>query len=115
MLPMSRSGSLLHAVRLLLLAALVFAFAACKADAEIRRGETSVSLRLEIDPAVLEGTPPGRLMGRGTVTLENGQTFQDEFYDSNGDNKPDAFRPDANQSAGGVSGASSGSQYFSCR
>jgi len=53
-------------------------------------------------------------MGRGTVTLENGQTFQGEFYDSNGDNKPDALRPDAGQSAGGVSGVSTGSQYFRC-
>jgi len=115
MLPMSRSGSLLHGVRLLLLAALVFAFAACKAHADVETPTFRFRWALESDPAVLEGAPPGRLMGRGTVTLENGQTFQGEFYDSNGDNKPDAFRPDANQSAGGVSGASSGSQYFSCR
>jgi hypothetical protein len=114
MLPMSRSVSLLHAVRLLLLAALVFAFAACKAHAELDTPTFRFRGAVEIDPAVLEGAPPGRLMGRGTVTLENGETFKGEFYDSNGDNKPDAFRPDANQSAGGVSGVSTGSQYFRC-
>lgn len=111
---MSRPGSLLHSVRLLLLAALVFAFAACTAEAEIRRGQTSIYVRLEIDPVVREGTPPGKLMGRGTVTLDDGQTFEGEFYDSNGDSTPDAFLPDAGQSAGGVSGVSSGSQYFRC-
>jgi len=35
MLPMYRPSSLLHSVRLLLLAALVLAFAACKAHADL--------------------------------------------------------------------------------
>jgi hypothetical protein len=114
MLPMSRSSSLLRALRWLLLVSLSFAFAACKADAEVQHGNSRASLKIEIDPAVLEGNPPGRMMGRGTVTLENGQTFTGEFYDSNGDNRPDAFRPDAGQSAGGASGSSTGSQHFRC-
>jgi DNA-directed RNA polymerase specialized sigma24 family protein len=114
MLPMSRSSSLLRALRWLLLVSLSFAFAACKANAEISRGSTSISLALQFDPFLREGTPPGSLMGRGTVTLEDGQTFEGEFYDTNGDNRPDAFRPDAGQSADGASGASTGSQYFRC-
>ena len=56
-MPMSRSGSLLHAVRLLLLAALVFAFAACKAHADVETLTFRFRGAVEIDPAVLEAMP----------------------------------------------------------
>lgn len=103
-------------LRHLAFAALALAFCACKAEGDFRVTPTSVEghFKGEVGHTSHEGTPPGKSLGKGKITLEDGSTFSGEFFDSDSDGKPDSFKPDAGQSGsgGGMSGTTTGNEYF---
>jgi hypothetical protein len=96
---------------------LAAAFCACEFDGGYRRtpngNEAWVKGRIDLDNP-RKGRPPGESLGRGKCTLENGDTFEGEYFDANGDAVPDAFKPDAGQtgSGGGVSHTTGGGDYY---
>ena len=103
-------------LRSLVLIPLLLVFGACKAEAYVKATPTSAEayFKGEMGETPQEGTPPGSSMGRGRVVLEDGSEYEGEFFDADDDGKPDAFKPDAGQTAsgGGMSGTSTGNEYF---
>ena len=60
--------------------------------------EQTIEFDGEWDPGPGEPADPAATpMGSGTISLEEGGTFTGDFYDTDGDGKPDKFKPDGGQ------------------
>ena len=87
----------------LLLPILALALAGCKFTAEFKTpAGFDAKMSGELNPFSGKPAEGGKSMGRGKITLEDGTELKGEFFDTDGDGKPDKFKPDEGQ--GGNSG-----------
>lgn len=98
---------------LILLTLCLFIFVGCKCTVKYDGPLGEIEATGELDTG--SGTPAddsGTSMGRGEVTMENGDVLEGELFDTDGDGKPDKFKPDAGQSGSGAAGETNGTDWF---
>ena len=86
-----------------LLPGLLFALTSCKATVTtvLASGDATATTSVDVDVFSASKAGAGTLLGRGTVWFgEFGVRVSGEFFDVEGDGKPDRFRPYANQRIG---------------
>lgn len=56
--------------------------------------------------------PDAEPFGDGEITLDDGTVVKGKFYDTNGDGKPDKFKPDKGEGGDGAYGESDGDTWY---
>ncbi len=104
---------MLQRMLLILVSLSLFILVGCQVTAHVEAPGISVDYEGTLDEN--SGQPDdgsGTSLGRGTVTMENGDTLEGEFFDTDGDGKPDKFKPDAGQSGSGAYGETNGTDWY---
>lgn len=106
--------TMLRNLTLLLVSLGTLALAACKFSGTYTKGRETVSVSGEVDPRSGEqADSDAKPLGKGTITMdETGETFEGEFFDTDGDGKPDKFKPEKGQTSGGMKGETNGTDWY---
>ncbi len=83
-------------VLMILMSVSLLTLGSCQAGFKLWVGDRSLEGTVGITP--FPASDDATSLGRGTCTLDKtGDTFEGEFFDTDGDGEPDKFKPDKGQ------------------